>query len=510
MNNKQLILFVIGMLALSLFSACGFQEQANQTTESQQPASETVDLQQPTSQMDQTMQPSVEVTITQLPTMTASPTRTQPSTETSTSPENNLPTATAAVAAIITPHPTQTPGSKIRSDFVRQLCPNLDAPLGLFSMAEPYIDYSTDPETVYVLYQVKELLQEGTEDPCTLYLSPGPLGEPLLAGNTLFWKSFDYEAETVTIWRHERLGEPTENTPPNHIPMLQTTVSTSIGKAGLADFVASKDGELLVWSYTDPRANEDGQLAYVQTIYAISPGDPVDQRPASELWFDIVPENDGRPHIIRLQSITAERDLLYFSDEPIGLGRHWPEPTGRYSSLYSISTWGEDHPDLHYDCGQNYWCISDFSEEVDLLVTIQDSTNVIEIRRLSSGEQIGSIQAPEPYNFVRQAMINPEGRIVFMGVALDGSIFDALPSDVAIFYSEPPYTEDPLLVVSDAGLQNLLGWLSSDQILAEGNRFVDDQPEGFAIPSNLMSIDITAKSGLWLPVSERGFSAVVR
>ena len=483
MISKHIIPIAISLLTILLLPACQPQEQASL------------------------------LVVPQHPTEPALPTGTQFPVQTPASPENTLPTATATAAADSTPtslpRPTKAPAPTIQRDFVRRMCPELGPPLGLFSIAEPFINQDTDPETVYTLYQVEELKQNGSANPCILYLSPGPIGEPQIAGNDLFWKSFDHDTESVTVWQYDPLTESTNDSSPQHLSLLQTMMETSMGKSGLTDFVASYDGELLTWSYTDPRVNEDNQLAYVQTIYAISPGSPSDQRPVLEIWFDVVPETDGRPHIIRLHLISDEENRIYFSDEPIGLGRHWPEPAGQYSSLYSISTLGDAFPELHYDCGQDYWCISDFSEELDLFITIEGYANAIEIRRLSSGELISTLQLPEAYNFVRQALINPDGGIAMMGVDLDGSIFDGPPTDVAIFYSELPYLEDPILVLSEAGLQNLLGWVSSEQILADGNQQDDIQPSGISIPSKLMLIDIATKSGAWLPVAAHGFSALV-
>jgi hypothetical protein len=47
---------------------------------------------------------------------------------------------------------------------------------------------------------------------------------------------------------------------------------------------------------------------------------------------------------------------------------------------------------------------------------------------------VGILQAPAPHYIVRQALIGQTGGIIFMSVALDGSIFDAPAEDVTIFY----------------------------------------------------------------------------
>jgi hypothetical protein len=463
------------MLALLLCAACQAQEPP-----------ESVDTQRQTLPL---AAPSASPTATATP---PTPERDQPS----TAPEST-PTLTA--------QPTHTLEPPLANEFVQLFCPQLSAPLGLFSLPEPFIDNSTDPPTVFTPYQIETLRADGSAATCLLYLSPGPMGDPQVGGKTLLWQSFDHEAESITVWQYGTQVAAMEDAYPQHSLLVQTTISTSIGKSGLADFVVSADGEMLAWSYTDPRVNENNELAYVQMIYAAFVNDPVDQRPVSEIWFDVVPETDGRPHIIRLRAISAEKDRIYFSDEPIGLGRQWPEPFGRYSSLYSISTMGNGSPEVHHDCGQSYWCISDFADELDLLIALEENTNAIQIKRLSDGQVIGAVQAPAPYNIVRQAWIGPTGDIIFMGVALDGSIFDAPAEDVAIFYSEAPYDREPVLVYSDPGLQNLLGWVSAEHVLADGRSQIDDQQTSLAMPTQLTLIDITDGSATWLPQDARNF-----
>jgi hypothetical protein len=92
---------------------------------------------------------------------------------------------------------------------------------------------------------------------------------------------------------------------------------------------------------------------------------------------------------------------------------------------------------------------------------------------------------------------------------LELAIFDAPPEDVAIFYSEAPYDREPVLVYSDPGLQNLLGWVSAEHILADGSSQIDDQQASLAIPIQLMLIDITDGSATWLLQDARNFVSVL-
>lgn len=443
------------------------------------------------------------------PAESGRPTPTHPGIQTPESTDDVLPTMTPKSTTTTVPSPTSTPdptpSQTIASGLVKRLCPHLQPPLGLFSAAAPIYDSSTDPATLYVPYQITELSLEDPPQSCTLYLAPGPMGAPQFGGDSLFWKSFDHGTKTVTIWGYDPLPEISDEAYPHHIPFGQTTFDTPMEKSGLVEFVASFDGDMLAWSYTDPVVNDDNEYAYVQVIYAGAPNDPIDQRPILEVWFDVVPEAGGRPHIIRLRLISADKDRIYYSDEPVGLGRQWPEPLGQYSSLYSISSWGDSYPELHYDCGSAHWCISDFSEELDLLVSIQENPYVVQVSRLSSGETIGRIPAAGKYNFLRQARIGPDGAIAYLGVALDDSVYDAPPADVAVFYIEPPYTGLPVLVVKEPGLLNLLGWVSPGRFLGDGNPLDEDNPVVGGIPTRLMMVDITSGVGEWLPMDAKGY-----
>lgn len=427
-------------------------------------------------------------------------------TKTATSAKTPLPTQTPNPTSTHTPEPTPTPvptltpspvpTQAVLSGIVRRLCPELRAPLGLFSVPEPFYDNSTDPATLYVLYQVVELGLDSLGESCTFYLSPPPMGAPQFAGDSLFWMSFDYEAEWVMVWKYDLNDVLTDDVYPQHPFLRQTRTNTSIGKAGLFDFVVAESGETLVWSYTDPQPYDDNEMGYVQTMYGAATSGPIDQRPPADVWFDFVPEGDSGANILRPRKISSDGELVFYSQEPVGLGRQWPEPLGHYTSLYSISTWGDAYPEIHFDCGREYWCISDFSEEQGILVSIQgDAIRIIE---LSSGELIREVQAPEAYPLARQAMIGPDGTIAFLGAAMGESDYGDPPEDAAIFLIEPPYQDEPVLVLGDAGLLNLLGWASPSLLLADGNNLAENAAGNSTLPAHLMLVDVETGVGTWL------------
>ncbi|MCJ7657670.1 MAG: hypothetical protein MUO67_00820 [Anaerolineales bacterium] len=481
MNFKRSYLVTTAVLAVLVISGC-------------MPGTSPAQLQAPDDVVPSETETSVQ---TPLPTQTSDPTLTH-------TPD---PTPTPSPTPSPTLAPTLVPTQAVLTGIVRRLCPELRAPLGLFSVHEPFYDNSTDPATLYVLYQVVELGLDSSGEPCTFYLSPPPMGAPQFAGDSLFWKSFDYEAEWVMVWSYEPHDVLTDDVYPPHPHLRQTRTNTSIGKSGLFDFVVSEDGETLVWSYTDPQPYDDNEIGYVQSMYGAATSGPIDQRPPVDIWFDFVPEGDSAGKILRPREHSSDKEQLFYSEEPVGLGRQWPEPMGRYTSLYSISTWGDAYPERHFDCGRDYWCISDFSVEQDLLVTIQD--NAIQITNLRGAELVRELQAPETYNLVRQALIGPDGTIAFLGAAIGESDYGDPPEDAAIFVLEPPYQGEPILVLADAGLLNLLGWASPSLLLADGNNLAENPAGNSTLPAHLMLVNFKTGIGVWLPLDADQFVALV-
>jgi hypothetical protein len=443
------------------------------------------------------------------PTRTASPVRLSPPTNTPNPTSTQIPNHTKTTDPTLTQKtghtdtPSPTPTLIVTSGVVHRLCPDLSAPLGLFNLREPYIDSQPGSETIYALYEISELGLASPPEFCTLYLSPPPQGAPQLAGDTLFWKTFDYDNETVAIWQYDPLDKLSDDVLPQHVLVPATEIRIPLEKSGLVELLASPDAEILAWAWTDPELSEEGQYVYNQNITV----GWTDRGYATDIWSDVVPEDDGRPHIIRLVKFSEDKARLYYSDEPVGLGRQWPEPAGRYTALYSIPTLGGEVPRLHYDCGMDYWCITDFSEAHDLLLYVRE--NDLQITKLGTGEAIATIGVSDKYSTLRQALISPDGGIAFLGVVQDPSDYSALPEEVSVFYLEPPYEEDPMLVLSDVGLRNLLGWVSPVGLLADGN-FSSESPAGAGtIPNDLMLVWATDGSSDWLPREASGFESLV-
>ena len=477
MNFKRSTLVTTAVLAVLVISGCQSSTSPTQLQESEQVVTTE----------------TAAFTQTQLPTQTPIPTST------------HTPEPTPATVPTLTPSPTPT--QAVLSRIVTQLCPQLRAPLGLFSVPDPFYDHSTDPPTLYARYQVLGLGLDSNGEPCTFYLSPTPIGAPQFAGDSLFWKSFDDEAEWVMVWKYDPQDVLTDDVFPEHLHLRQTRTTTSIGKSGLFDFVVAEDGEILVWSYTDPQPYGDNEMGYVQSMTGAATSGPIDQHPAVEIWFDFVPEGDSGGKILRPRELPSDGERLFYSEEPVGLGRQWPEPVGLYSSLYAISTWWDAYPERLFDCEKDYWCISDFSEEHDLLVVIQD--NSIQIKNLTSGELIREVRAPDAYQLVRQALIAPDGTIAFIGAAIGESEYGDQPEDAAIFLLDPPYQGEPVMVMSDPGLLNLRGWASPDQLLADGNKLAENLSRNSTLPAHLMLVDVETGVGTWLDYDAGLFVSLV-
>ena len=440
----------------------------------------------------------------------ATPTLTPRSTNTPLPTEIKLPSPTGAPQHTSAPEPTATPTPVptpvVMNQLVQRLCPELRPPLGLFSSAGPVYDTLMDPPVLYIPYDVIELNDDPPVEPCTLYLSPAPLGVPQFAGETLYWKSFDPEQEWSLVWKYDLNDSLEDNVFPQHPNLRQTRINTSIGKSGLYDFVVADSGETLVWTYTDPQPYDENTMGYVRTMYASPAIGPIDQRPPVEIINDFFAENTSGAGILRPRKLAKNEEMVYFSLEPIGLGRTWPEPLGRISSLYTIEISWMSLPELDLDCGREYWCISDFSEQQDLLIQMLDGS--IKIIELSSGDLIREVQAPESHPILRQALIGPDGRIAFLGVVMGDNSFGEPPESAAIYTLAPFYEEEPIMVLEDAGLLNIIGWAGPGLLLLDGNNLVTNSNPGIT-PTDLMLVDIETGVGKWLPYAAAGFVSLI-
>ena len=438
------------------------------------------------------------------------PTYTPKSTSTSPPTEIAFSSPTVTLQHTKTPEPTVTqtpvPTQGVMTKLVQRLCPGLHAPLGLFSGSGPIYDTIVDPPVLYIPYDVIELTAETPGENCTLYLSPAPMGVPQFAGETLFWKSFDPEQEWSMVWKYDLNDSLEDNVFPQHPNLRQTRTATSMGKSGLYDFVVAESGETLVWTYTDPQPYNENTIGYLRSMYGSPTSGPIDQRPPVEIMNDFFPEDSSGTGVLRPRKLSIDEEKVYFSLEPVGLGRTWPEPLGRFTSLYSIDVSWVGLPELLFDCGREYWCISDFSEEQDLLIQMLDSK--IKIIELGSGDLLKEVQAPETHPILRQALIGADGTIAFMGVVMGAGGLGDPPDSAAIFILPPFYEGEPTMVLEDAGILNLIGWAGPGFLLVDGNNLeLNRSPD--TTPSELMLIDIETGIGQWLIHDASGFVSLI-
>ena len=438
------------------------------------------------------------------------PTNTLQLTNTPQATETALPTPTFTPQPAAKTEPSETPVSMPTQAFmtklVKRLCPELQAPLGLFSNAGPVYDTSVDPAVLYVPYEVTELNQQPSAENCTLFMSPAPVGVPQFAGETLFWKSFDHEQEWSMVWKYDLNDSLVDNVFPQHPNLRQTRTNTTIGKSGLYDFVVAESGENLVWTYTDPHPYDEHTMGYVRSMYVSPTSGPIDQRPPVEVMNDFFPESPSGAGVLRPRKLSLDEEMVFFSLEPVGLGRTWPEPLGRFTSLFTIDISWVSTPELVFDCDREFWCISDFSEKQDLLVHILDSTvNIIE---LSSGDLVRELPAPESYPLVRQAMIGADGSIAFLALTIGEAGMGEPPEGAAIYILPPDYQAEPVLVLEDVGILNLIGWAGPGLLLVDGNNLEVNSAPG-TTPAHLMLIDIETGLSQWLPHDASGFVSLV-
>jgi hypothetical protein len=106
-------------------------------------------------------------------------------------------------------------------------------------------------------------------------------------------------------------------------------------------------------------------------------------------------------------------------------------------------------------------------------------------------------------------MIGPDGTVAFLGVAMGAAGYGDPPEAAAIFIIEPAFKNEPVLVLADAGLLNLLGWASPSLVLVDGNNLAENPARDSTLPAHLMLVDLENGVGTWLPYDADRFVSLV-
>ena len=131
------------------------------------------------------------------------------------------------------------------------------------------------------------------------------------------------------------------------------------------------------------------------------------------------------------------------------------------------------------------------------------------ISRLSTGDLLAAYQLAENFSMLRQALVGPNGKVAFLAVEKDLADVDSVVENVTVFFVDPPYVADPMAVFSDPGLRNLHGWLSPEEILADGIPKFEEVPEKKLLPTDFILVNLVNRSGVWLPTELRGFETLI-
>lgn len=392
---------------------------------------------------------------------------------------------------------------------------DLIPPLGVFSSGEFVTFAGGENPLIYVPYAVHELdLEAAPAHPCNLLVGPPPTLDQgvVLAGETAFWQSYDYETETAMLWQYDPTDTHIVKGEPGHLPLLFTQIEVASSFSGLISFVVSADARQIAWSRTTP-IYDDASSGYVYQQEVWVAGIPS---------FDVlkvidrsVPEIDGLPRIIRLRALSQVSNTLYFSEEPVGLGATWPRPYGKYTNLYAIPTEGGT-PEVIYECITDHWCISDFSEQHDLIAYVEDST--LYLAALDGGP-VATLAPEIPFDHVGQASIGPQGDVVFIVVTgevsglysqLDAEVFGdhAAPNQVYVYHLPSPYHEPPRVLLSDPGIRYILGWAAQDRVLTQHVVGLDDSG-GAQTADRFYLADLGDATGYYLPFEPRDFERLL-
>jgi hypothetical protein len=265
---------------------------------------------------------------------------------------------------------------------------------------------------------------------CPLAL-PEMAAYPQAAANAVYFLLSDQNAGNSAVHRLAGSGAAA--------PLEATRVTNDVHY--LLRFAASGDGSRLAWSHMRPQ--DDPNAASLLGSLWIGDADGGN-------LITIMADEPGREmRIVSPIRFSAEGQTLFFSWEPIGLGGAWSSFNGRYDNLYRVPATGGE-PVKVYDCADAglFLCLGDFRDD-GTLATI-DTEQTIHVVGPDGGE-LAAI--PTAGDYAGYPTFSPTGDLYYSVADLDeNSESLPLPEPGTIYRVAAPYTGEPQVVASGAGL----------------------------------------------------------
>lgn len=372
-------------------------------------------------------------------TATAAPTATsEPTTE---------PTATSEpVAATPTAEPTATDEPAAPTTF----CPEIARPaLILFMPSDELL-----------------LFDPSSGSSCPLPIPGRFAGTVQLTADAFFAPApaAGAEGDALVIQRH---------LPDGSIEDLTYTQIDAGAGASYTGFTVSPDARFIAWGVIGPTAGSDFPST---SLYLAS-------LETGELLASVGPVSSTQPRGLMPIRFDESGSTLFYAEQPYGIGGSWIGFTGRYDTLYSLATGGNNELQMLYDCGGGGLglCLGDFFVVDGALsaLAVTDAQAGTVVVQNGEGQTLNTLQSAEEY--VGYPTWGPGGELVYYTTDLADNT-DGPPAPVmGHLHRVAPPTAPAETVLSDPSLALPLGFLNDTQVVVNWVTDAETQTWGLAL-----------------------------
>lgn len=393
-----------------------------------------------------------------------------PATEEPTAEIVELPTPTEEV---VQPAPTEEPSPTAEPEAQEPggLCPDFPRPALVLFIAEDY-----------------HLFDSSTGELCTLEFEENVIGGMVaVAGDDFFVNSHTTGSEgaATVIQRISSDGSVQE--------LPYTLVDTEHGTT-LVGFTLSPDASLIAWSVLGGSAVGSDFPSSSLTITNLETG-------THQASFG----NEGdAPRALRPIRFSDDGSMLYYTNQPYGIGGSWIAFVGRYDNLYAVPTDGSGSPELIFDCADigTGLCIGDFTvydNAINGLAYVDRAQNAVIIEN-GQGQILNTLVSEEAY--IGYPSWSPSGELVYYTADIVESEGSPAP-EVGILHRVAPPNAPSEVLLADPGLLLPVRYLNDTQLIVQwlaedGNwTFALANPDGtvqtFDLPMGASFIDIATE-----------------
>ncbi len=289
------------------------------------------------------------------------------------------------------------------------------------------------------------LVDPNTQATCNLQLHQPPYGRIATAAGSIFYPIYDETAKTVTLWQLTPTGEQ------KPLPFTQVDMA----EFGPYNFAVSSDGQKVAWARAIPNLEVDPPL-YRNDLWVAN----LDGSNQAQL----LNQAEYERRYVEPVAFSPDKNSLFYTSQPDGLGGTIFSFGGRYDNLYNLSTSGGD-PRLIYACPpENAICIGDITPDGAALAYVQPGQGVAVIDL--NGQPLGNIAAPNT-GFIGSPVFGPTGQLAFVSAVLtEGSEQEMpRPNPGAISLVAPPYTAQPQTLLSDNSVTTVWDWVDDNRLI---------------------------------------------